>query len=82
MIFKTLLNTYFTQGMKSDFIVLEGEEISLDYCRNMMTILLYLQENVYYEVTERELLLCYFEGLIEWKQFEVIKGIIYDEEVL
>ena len=47
MIFKTLLNTYFTQGMKSDFIVLEGEEISLDYCRNMMTILLYLQENVY-----------------------------------
>lgn len=48
----------------------------------MMTILLYLQENVYYEVTERELLLCYFEGLIEWKQFEVIKGIIYDEEVL
>ena len=47
-----------------------------------MTILLYLQENVYYDVTEKELLLCYFEGLIEWKQFQVIKGIIYDEEVL
>jgi hypothetical protein len=48
----------------------------------MLTILLYLQENVYYEVTEKEMLLCYFEGMIEWKQFEVIKGIIYDEEVL
>jgi len=48
----------------------------------MLTVLLYLQENVYYEVTERELLLTYGEVLIEWKQFEVIKGIIYDEEVL
>jgi len=28
------------------------------------------------------LLLTYGEVLIEWKQFEVIKGIIYDEEVL
>jgi len=44
----------------------------------MLTVLLYLQENVYYEVTERDLLLTYGEVLIEWKQFEVIKGIIYD----
>lgn len=48
----------------------------------MLTVLLYLQEQVYYEVTERELLLTYCEVLIEWKQFEVIKGIVYDEEIL
>jgi hypothetical protein len=39
--------------MKKDSVKIEGDDISLDYCRNMLTVLLYLQEAVYYEVTER-----------------------------
>lgn len=37
--------------MKRDNIRIEDEEISLDFCRNMLTVLLYLQENVYYDIT-------------------------------
>lgn len=33
-------------------------------------------------MAERDLLLTYGEILIEWKQFDVIKGILYDEDVL
>lgn len=48
----------------------------------MLTVLLYILETIYYDVTEKELLLTYGEILIEWKQFDVIKGILYDEDVL
>ena len=48
----------------------------------MLTVLLYILETIYYDVSERDLLLTYAEMLIEWKQFDVIKGILYDEEVL
>lgn len=61
---------------------IEDEEISLDYCRNMLTVLLYILETIYYDVDEKDLLLTYGELLIEWKQFDVIKGILYDEDVL
>ena len=57
---------------------LEDEEVSLDFCRNMLTVLLYVLETVYYDVSQKDLLLTYGEILIEWKQFEVIKGILYD----
>ena len=52
-IFKILLNTYFAGTMKRDVIRIETDDLSLEFCRNMLTVLLYLQENVYYEVTER-----------------------------
>lgn len=48
----------------------------------MLTVLLYILETIYYDVTERDLLLTYGEILIEWKQFDVIKGVLYDEDVL
>lgn len=48
----------------------------------MLTVLLYILETIYYDVSEKSLLLTYGELLIEWKQFDVIKGILYDEEVL
>jgi hypothetical protein len=44
----------------------------------MLTVLLYILETIYYDVSEKELLLTYGEILIEWKQFDVIKGILYD----
>jgi hypothetical protein len=44
----------------------------------MLTVLLYIQETIYYDVSEKDLLLTYGEILIEWKQFDVIKGILYD----
>lgn len=47
----------------------------------MLAVLLYLQEQVYYEVPVKDFLLTYCEVLIEWKEFEVIKGIVYDEDV-
>lgn len=48
----------------------------------MLTVLLYILETIYYDVSERDLLLTYGEILIEWKQFDVIKGILYDQDVL
>ena len=81
-IFKILLDRYFTQQLKRDSVRLEDEEVSLDFCRNMLTVLLYVLETVYYDVSQKDLLLTYGEILIEWKQFEVIKGILYDEDVL
>lgn len=48
----------------------------------MLTVLLYILETIYYDVSEKQLLLTYGEILIEWKQFDVIKGILYDEDVL
>jgi len=61
---------------------IEDEEISLEYCRNMLRVLLYILETIYCDVELKSLLLTYGEILIEWKQFDVIKGIIYDEDVL
>jgi len=61
---------------------IEDEEVSLDYCRNMLTVLLYILETIYYDVPEKELLLTYGEILILWKQFDVIKSILYEEDVL
>lgn len=77
-IFKILLDRYFTQQVKRETVRIEDEEVSLDYCRNMLTVLLYILETIYYDVSEKELLLTYGEILIEWKQFDVIKGILYD----
>lgn len=48
----------------------------------MLTVLLYILETIYYDVAEKDLLLTYGEILIQWKQFDVIKGILYDEDVL
>lgn len=81
-IFKILLERYFTQQLKRDSVRIEDEEISLDFCRNMLTVLLYIQETIYYDVSSTDLLLTYGEILIEWKQFDVIKGILYDEDVV
>jgi hypothetical protein len=81
-IFKILLDRYFTQQIKRETVRIEDEEVSLDFCRNMLTVLLYILETIYYDVSEKELLLTYGEILIEWKQFDVIKGILYDEDVL
>ena len=43
----------------------------------MLTILFYLQEYVYYNVSEYQLLLIYCEVLVEWKQYEVIYSVIH-----
>lgn len=48
----------------------------------MLTVLLYILETIYYDVPEKELLLTYGEILILWKQFDVIKSILYEEDVL
>jgi hypothetical protein len=81
-IFKILLQRFFDHQLKRDSVRIEDEEVSLDYCRNMLTVLLYILETIYYDVPEKELLLTYGETLIMWKQFDVIKGILYDEDVL
>jgi len=48
----------------------------------MLTVLLYILETIYYDVTHKDLLLTYGEILILWKQFDIIKSILYDEDVL
>ena len=81
-IFKILLEKYFNQEIKRNSVRIEDEQITLEYCRNMLTVLFYILETIYCDVEQKSLLLTYGEILIEWKQFDVIKGIIYDEEVL
>ncbi len=81
MIFKILLDRYFNQQIKRDSVRIEDEEIYLDV-RNMLTVLIYILETIYYDVSLRELLLTYGEVLIEWKQFDIIKLILYGEDVL
>lgn len=41
-IFKILLDRYFTQQIKRESVRIEDEEVSLDFCRNMLTVLLYI----------------------------------------
>lgn len=48
----------------------------------MLAVLFYLQEFVYYNVTEEQLLLTYCEVLVEWEQYEVIVGVIHEEKLL
>ena len=81
-IFKILLEKYFNQEIKRNSVRIEDEQITLEYCRNMLTVLFYILETIYCDVEQKSLLLTYGEILIEWKQFDVIKSIIYDEEVL
>lgn len=50
-IFKILLDKYFNQQLKRDSVRIEDEEVSLDYCRNMLTVLLYILETIYYDVS-------------------------------
>lgn len=45
----------------------------------MLTVLIYLQETVYYNVKTMDLLIEYGLILIEWKEFEIIKNLL--EEV-
>lgn len=63
-------------------MVIEEEQVSLDYGRNMLFVLLYLQETVYYDSKERDILMIYFEIMIEWKQFPVLHSILYLENCL
>lgn len=77
-IFRMLLERYFNGELKENTVRIDDEDVLLEYCRNMLNVLLYLQDNVYYDVTQRDLMLCYCEVLIEWKQYEVIKGIVYE----
>ena len=58
-IFKILLDRYFTQQIKRESVRIEDEEVSLDFCRNMLTVLLYILETIYYDVSEKDLLLTY-----------------------
>ncbi len=48
----------------------------------MLTVLLYLQDSIYYDITEYQVLIVYCQVLAEWKQYEVIKSIIHIERVL
>ena len=50
-------------------VVIEGDTISLDNPRNMLTVLVYLQETVYYSTKTFELLILYGLELILWKEF-------------
>lgn len=63
-IFRLLLERYFSGEMKETSIMIDEDVVTLDYCRNMLTVLFYLQEFVYYEVTEESLLLTYCEVLV------------------
>lgn len=81
-IFKILLQRFFEHQIKRDTVRIEDEDVSLDYCRNMLTVLLYILETIYYDVSEKEMLLTYGEMLILWKQFDVIKSILYEEDFI
>ncbi len=48
----------------------------------MLTVLLYLQDSIYYDITEYQVLIVYCQVLAEWKQYEVIKSIVHIERVL
>lgn len=50
-------------------VVIEGDLISLDNAKNMLTVLVYLQETVYYSTRTFELLILYGLELILWKEF-------------
>lgn len=47
----------------------------------MLNVLLYLKENVFYDIDEKHVLMIYGEMLIQWKQFDVVKGLIHDENI-
>lgn len=47
-----VLENYFLQDILSSNIVVDEQFISLDTPRNMLNVLLYLQEKLYSEVTE------------------------------
>lgn len=47
----------------------------------MLNILLYLKETIFYELDERQVLMLYGEMMIQWKQFDVVSGLIHDEGI-
>ena len=89
-VFKLLLDKFFdgreteeaTEESECLSVVIEDEKVSLDSPRNMLTVLIYLQETVYYSTKTFELLILYGLELILWKEFEVIKDILSDESAL
>ena len=48
----------------------------------MLTVLIYIQETVYYSTNTFDLLIMYGLELINWKEFDFIKEIIADDNAL
>lgn len=54
-----VLENYFTGDILGPNIIIDEQEINLDTPRNMLNIMLYLQEKLYPEVTEWEVLVIF-----------------------
>ena len=62
-----LLEKYFNDDMVSEEIDIEDQKITLNSPRHMLTLLIYLQETVFYSAKTFDLLITYGLILIEWK---------------
>ena len=76
-VFKMLLEKYFVDRENEEeeekVVVMEGEELRLSEPFEMLSVLIYLQETVYYSTDTMELLILFGLFLIEWKEFDVIR---------
>ena len=52
---------------------MEGEELRLSDPFEMLSVLIYLQETVYYSTGTMDLLILFGLFLIGWKEFDVIR---------
>ena len=76
-VFKMLLEKYFVDRENEEeeekVVVMEGEELRLSDPFEMLSVLIYLQETVYYSTGTMDLLILFGLFLIEWKEFDVIR---------
>ena len=76
-----MLESYFHSETASMEITIEQEYFSLEFPRNMLNVLLYLKESIFFEIDQKDVLVLYGEMLVQWKQFEVLAGLIYTEQI-
>ena len=84
-IFKLILEKYYNRQnspLKEQFVVIQGEQIILTDSDNMLVILIYLLETIYYDVEPKDMLITYGETLIEYEEFGVIREMIYSRDIL
>jgi hypothetical protein len=82
LLLSRVLENYFLQDIQGYSIVIDEQFINIETPRNMLNILLFLQEKLYPEVTEWEVLVIFGERMIDYEVFDILNDIIHEDNVL